>query len=52
MNTEKLQMTGFTELDEAELKNTDGGWIFVAWGAMILMDAACIGLYYGYHNNK
>lgn len=52
MNTLDLKGFGVQEMDAKEMEVIDGGWIFVAWGAMLVMDAIGVGMYYGYNQNK
>ncbi|GEM_PF-2900419 len=48
MKTRDLQTTGFEDLNEVELRETEGGWANVAIGIGMLVAAYCI---YEYWNS-
>lgn len=52
MDSLDLKKIGVQELNAKEMVEVEGGWIFIAWGAMLAMDAIAVGMYYGYHQNK
>lgn len=52
MGSLDLTKIGVRELNASEMVEVNGGWIFIAWGAMLAMDAITVGMYYGYHQIK